>query len=105
MPIRPDWESVIGPVVDFALTLPGVDTDRIALSGWSLGGYLALRGASGEPRLAACIADPGLRAVLTEQDVAGLEARAMKAAAPGTPPETGPRDDAHGRARTCRGRS
>jgi hypothetical protein len=29
------------------------------LSGWSLGGYLAPRTASGEQRLAACIADPG----------------------------------------------
>ena len=36
---------------------------RIALYGLSLGGYLALRAASSEPRLAACIADPGLRAV------------------------------------------
>ncbi len=67
LPIRPDWEAVIRPVVDFALTLPGIDPDRIALWGWSLGGYLALRGASGEPRLAACIADPGLRAVMTPE--------------------------------------
>lgn len=72
MPIRPDWEAVIRPVVDFALTLPNVDRERIALSGWSLGGYLALRGASGEPRLAACIADPGLRAALTPAQLALL---------------------------------
>jgi alpha-beta hydrolase superfamily lysophospholipase len=65
MPIRPDWEAVITPVVDFALTLPQVDRDRIALWGWSLGGYLAPRGASGEPRLAACVADPGLREVIS----------------------------------------
>jgi alpha-beta hydrolase superfamily lysophospholipase len=58
IPLRPDWETVINAVVDFALTLPNVDPERIALSGWSLGGYLAPRGASGEPRLAACIADP-----------------------------------------------
>ena len=64
IPMRPDWETVIRAVVDFALALPRVDPRRIALSGWSLGGYLALRGASGEPRLAACIADPGLRAVM-----------------------------------------
>lgn len=57
--IRADWETVINAVVDLALTLPNVDPSRIALSGWSLGGYLAPRGASGEPRLAACIADPG----------------------------------------------
>lgn len=58
IPLRPDWETVIRTVVDYALDLPNVDPDRIALSGWSLGGYLAPRAASGEPRLAACIADP-----------------------------------------------
>lgn len=59
MAIRPDWETVIRTVVDFALTLPTVDPDRVVLDGWSLGGYLAPRAASGEPRLAACVADPG----------------------------------------------
>jgi pimeloyl-ACP methyl ester carboxylesterase len=57
--LRPDWETVIKAVVDAALRLPQVDPARIALSGWSLGGYLAPRAASGERRLAACIADPG----------------------------------------------
>jgi pimeloyl-ACP methyl ester carboxylesterase len=58
--MRPDWENVIRPVVDYALSRPDVDPARLALVGWSFGGYLALRGASGEPRVAACIADPGL---------------------------------------------
>lgn len=84
MPIRPDWETVIRPVVDFALTLPNVDPERIALSGWSLGGYLALRGASGEPRLAACVADPGLRAVLTRDQLGRLGLDALGAATPGS---------------------
>lgn len=57
--LRPDWETVIKAVVDFALTLPNIDPQRIALSGWSLGGYLASRAAAFEHRLAACIADPG----------------------------------------------
>ncbi len=57
--LRHDWENVVRAVVDFAVKMPLVDPERIALSGWSLGGYLASRGASGEHRLRACIADPG----------------------------------------------
>jgi pimeloyl-ACP methyl ester carboxylesterase len=53
----------VSAVVDFALSLPQVNPKKIALSGWSLGGYLAPRAASGEPRLAACIADPGQWAI------------------------------------------
>jgi pimeloyl-ACP methyl ester carboxylesterase len=56
---RPDWEKVIGPVVDYLFTRPEVDRRRIALMGVSFGGYLAPRAASFEPRLAALIADPG----------------------------------------------
>ena len=59
VPMRPDWEVVVSAVIDHALTSPLVDPDRIALSGWSLGGYLAPRAASGDSRIAACIADPG----------------------------------------------
>ncbi|MEO6826299.1 MAG: alpha/beta fold hydrolase [Microbacteriaceae bacterium] len=59
LPLRPDWEVVVSAVVDYAETVSIVDKKKIALSGWSLGGYLAPRAASGEPRLAACIADPG----------------------------------------------
>lgn len=57
--LRPDWETVVAAVMDFALAHPLVDAGRVALSGWSLGGYLAPRAASGEHRLAAVIADPG----------------------------------------------
>jgi pimeloyl-ACP methyl ester carboxylesterase len=66
MVFRPDWDAVIGPVVDFALTRPEVDASKIALMGVSFGGYLAPRAASGEPRLAACIADPGEYSLLEE---------------------------------------
>jgi dienelactone hydrolase len=59
LPFRPDWENVITPVIDHALTLPGVDPTRIALMGWSFGGYLAPRAATGEHRIAACISDSG----------------------------------------------
>ena len=44
--------------MDAALDFDDVDPDRIALTGWSLAGHLTLIAASGEPRLAACIAVP-----------------------------------------------
>jgi alpha-beta hydrolase superfamily lysophospholipase len=77
--LRPDWETVVKSVVDFALTISIVDPARIALSGWSLGGYLAPRAASGEHRLAACVADPGLWSIAS-----GLRAFSAKL---GVPPE------------------
>ncbi len=57
--LRPDWESVVAPVVDVALARPEVDPARIVLAGWSLGGFLAPRAAGREPRIAALVADPG----------------------------------------------
>lgn len=64
--LRPDWEAVLKPVVDFALAQPEADPDGVVLLGISLGGYLAPRGASAEPRLAALVADPGQFSVLEE---------------------------------------
>lgn len=60
LPFRYDWEKVITPVVDYALSRPEVDPDRLALFGISMGGYLAPRGAAYELRLAALIADGGV---------------------------------------------
>ena len=57
---RYDWEKVIVPVVDYAMSRPEVDPQRVALFGISMGGYLAPRGAAFEPRLAALIADGGV---------------------------------------------
>ncbi|MEU6554229.1 alpha/beta fold hydrolase [Streptomyces sp. NPDC046915] len=57
---RPDWEAVVTPVVDFALTVPEVDTERLVLVGTSLGGYLAARAAAFEHRLAACVLHDGV---------------------------------------------
>lgn len=59
LPLRPDWEVVVSAVVDYAEKVSVVDPKKIALSGWSLGGYLAPRAATAERRLAACVADPG----------------------------------------------
>ncbi|KGO53495.1 hypothetical protein PEX2_061030 [Penicillium expansum] len=62
--MRPDWETVTGPVLDFLYTFAtqhpdlGLDLTRVALHGATLGGYYALRGAA-DPRISACIAvDP-----------------------------------------------
>jgi hypothetical protein len=68
----PDWERVISPVVDFALGRPDVDPQRIVLHGWSLGGFLALRAASGEHRLAACVADPAQASVIDARMAASI---------------------------------
>jgi alpha-beta hydrolase superfamily lysophospholipase len=60
LPFRPDWEAVITPVVDFALTRDGIDPDRIALLGVSQGGYWVPRAVAFEHRIAAAVADPGV---------------------------------------------
>ncbi|GAA3732780.1 alpha/beta hydrolase family protein [Streptomyces tremellae] len=57
---RPDWEAVVTPVLDVAAALPEVDADRIALFGYSLGGYLVARAAAFDDRVAALILDDGV---------------------------------------------
>jgi pimeloyl-ACP methyl ester carboxylesterase len=57
---RPDWEKVVTPVMDYALSRPDVDPKKVALMGISFGGYLAPRAAAFEHRLAALIADGGV---------------------------------------------
>jgi alpha-beta hydrolase superfamily lysophospholipase len=41
IPFRPDWETVVTPVVDYALSRREVDPRKIALMGISFGGYFA----------------------------------------------------------------
>lgn len=83
---RPDWEQVITPVVDFAVAIPGVDADRIALLGISMGGALAPRAAAFERRLKILIANPGVLdwgQAMTAQFRAGVpEAMALLPANP-----------------------
>ena len=38
LPFRYDWEAVVTPVVDVAINLRGIDPERIALLGMSIGG-------------------------------------------------------------------
>ena len=52
---RYDWEKVVTAAVDYALTRPDVDGDKMALKGMSLGGYLAARAVAFEQRFKAAI--------------------------------------------------
>lgn len=62
LPFRPDWENVVGPVLDYLLAEHGaiVDADRIALYGVSLGGVLAPRAAAFDRRIAAVVCNDGV---------------------------------------------
>lgn len=57
---RPDWEAVLTPVIDFALTRAEVSPDQLSLFGYSLGGYLVARAAAFDSRIAALILDDGI---------------------------------------------
>jgi pimeloyl-ACP methyl ester carboxylesterase len=57
---RPDWEHVVTPVLDYALTRPEVDPARIALLGNSMGGLLAPRAAAFDHRVAAVVCVDGV---------------------------------------------
>jgi alpha-beta hydrolase superfamily lysophospholipase len=57
---RPDWEHVVGPVLDWVLQRADVDPQRVALVGASMGGVLAPRAAAFDHRLAACVAFDGV---------------------------------------------
>lgn len=63
IPFRHDWENVITPVVDHALTRPEVDPGRIALLGYSMGGYLVPRALAFEKRIRWGIVDGGVYSV------------------------------------------
>lgn len=60
LPFRPNWETVVTPVVDYALTRKEGDSKRVALIGISFGGYLAPWAVAFEKRIKACVADGGI---------------------------------------------
>lgn len=73
---RPDWEHVVTAVLDHLLATHDahIDTDRIALLGLSLGGYLAPRAAAFEERISAVVAVDGIYdATSTLYDILGVE--------------------------------
>jgi hypothetical protein len=56
--LRPDFEHVLTPVLDWLLIRPEVHPGALVLIGRSFGGYLAPRAACFDHRLAALICDP-----------------------------------------------
>lgn len=57
---RYDYEKVITPIVDYLISRPEIDANKIVLWGESLGGYLAPRAVAFEHRIAACVANGGV---------------------------------------------
>lgn len=80
---RHDWEAGVSAVVNYALTRSEVDPSRIALIGYSMGGYFAPRAAAFEKRLAATVAS-GLVPVMWDL-ISSRLADVKKAMAAGEP--------------------
>jgi dienelactone hydrolase len=57
--LPPDTERLAKAMIDYLVTRPDVDANRIAMQGISMGGWSAPRAASGEPRLRAVIMASG----------------------------------------------
>jgi pimeloyl-ACP methyl ester carboxylesterase len=81
LPFRYDWEAVVTPAVDYALTRPDVDGGNLTLMGMSMGGYLAARAAAFEHRVRAAVFFDGVydlyesfRNILPKEAVAALDA-------------------------------
>ncbi|MDR0596774.1 MAG: alpha/beta hydrolase [Clostridiales Family XIII bacterium] len=51
---RPDYERPVGAAVDYLMTRNDIDNGKLAIVGYSMGGYLCVRGAL-DPRIRACI--------------------------------------------------
>jgi alpha-beta hydrolase superfamily lysophospholipase len=57
---RPDWEAVLTPVLDYCEGRTEIDSDAIALFGYSMGSYLVARAAAFDQRPAALILNDGI---------------------------------------------
>jgi pimeloyl-ACP methyl ester carboxylesterase len=57
---RPDWEAVITPVINYALTREEIAPKKLVLFGYSLGAFLVARAAAFEHRPAAMLLDDGI---------------------------------------------
>lgn len=55
LPFAPEYERVSGTALDYLLSLPGTDPEKVALMGISFGGYFAIRSAVYERRIRALI--------------------------------------------------
>jgi pimeloyl-ACP methyl ester carboxylesterase len=55
-----EYERVITPIVDYCAAIPEIDSSKLALLGYSLGGFLVARAAAFEHRLAAVICVDGV---------------------------------------------
>lgn len=51
---QPDYEKPVGAAVDYLMERTDIDREKIAIIGYSMGGYLCVRGAF-DPRIKACI--------------------------------------------------
>ena len=60
IPYNPAWQQVVRPIVDWLSARPDVDSQRIAITGWSMCGESVVQAAAFEHRLAAVVADPGV---------------------------------------------
>jgi pimeloyl-ACP methyl ester carboxylesterase len=77
---RPDTEGPLKYVCDWALGRADVDSKRLALVGWSMGGNFAPRAAAFEKRIKACIASttsPNLQTSILEMPGGGLQRLAV----------------------------
>lgn len=60
LPLRPNWETVVTSIVDFAYELPWVNKEKIAILGVGFGGYLVPRALAFEKRIQVGIVNSGI---------------------------------------------